>query len=435
MYEEPKKKSLSKLIEIGILIFLIFWGIVLLINYKRYCDTKAPILMIHSHKEYDDGYTDNYIGLFYNIRYYRRISVTRDEMVPFWVMIENPEAAPDLPVPEKGYNVPENNYRQDKFRGLLYFYDNNHELIGTYKCINGNSTCDKAKTGWDTYNTEGNNPFIIEREHYYLDTMYDKYAWVDDSFQQTAKYGDPTYERIIYLFEINPKDPKILAKYADIKESTYDDYKSRADGYNHNYIVKSMDNGKWGVVKVKDNGTIEEVIPFEYDSITYDLDTKLYILCKDGVWHVKDFDKDVIISENINEPIYDVWRNSNLTYYYITGVSRNISGTEQMVFKAFKEDGTPFLNTEGITGIFPFKKCIMYVDSSDNMLKFMDYGKEVRHSIQLNFSLMIHDDVVHPAVEITEFDDTFVRLKVFKSHDKSNEFEIFRANIADLSRN
>ena len=435
MYEAPKKMSLSKLIEICVLIFLIIWGIVLLINYKKYCDSKPPILMIHGHMDYDDGYTDNYIGLFYNIRYYRRVSVTRDEMVPFWKIMENPESKPDLPVPEKDYNVPDNPTRQDKFRGLLYYYDTNRDLIGTYKCINGNSTCDKAKTGWDRFNVENENPFTIYREHYYFALMYDKYAWVDDSFQQTAKYGDPTYERLIYLYQIDSKDPKILAKYADIKESTYDEYKMTADGYKNQYIVKDIDSSKWGVIRVKESGEIEEVVPFEYESITYDLDTHLYILCKGDSWIIKDFDRDTIVAQDIKETVYDVWRNSNLTYYYITGVSRNIGGTDQLVFKAYREDGNAFLNQEGVTGIYPFKKCIMYVDSNDNMLKFMDYGKEVRHSIQLNFSIMKHDDVVHPAVSITEYDDTFVRLLVYKSHDKSNEYEIARVNIFDLSRN
>ncbi len=435
MYETPKKMSMAKLIEICVLIFLIIWGIVLLVNYKRYSDAKKPILMIHAHNEYEDGYTDNYIGLFYNIRYYRRVSVTRDEMVPFWKIMENPTPQPDLPIPEKGYNVPENNYRQDKFRGLLYFYNREHDLIGTYKCLNGNSTCDKVKTGWDKYNVLNTNPFTVYREHYYMDVMYEKYAWVDDSFQQTAKYGEPTYERIIYLYKIDDKDPKILAKYSDIKESTYDEYRTVADGYKNQYIVKHFDTGKWGVIKFKENEEIEEVVPFEYDSITYDLDTHLYILCKDDAWMIKDFDKDSIIAQDIKEPIYDVWRNGNLTYYYITGVSRNISGLEQLVFKAYREDGTGFITQEGITGIFPFKKCVMYVDSSDNMLKFMDYGKEVRHSIQLNFSIMVHDDVVHPAVAISEYDDTFARLQIYKSHDKSNEFEIQRVNINDLSRN
>ena len=75
MYEAPKKVSGKKLIEICVLLFLIFWGVILLINYRRYCDTKKPILMIHLKNEYDDGYTDNYVGLFYNIRYYRFINV------------------------------------------------------------------------------------------------------------------------------------------------------------------------------------------------------------------------------------------------------------------------------------------------------------------------------------------------------------------------
>ncbi len=435
MYQEATKLQGKKLIEICILLFLILWGIILLVNYRRYCDSKKPFLMIHSHIEYDDGYTDNYIGLFYNIRYYRRNSIAKDEMVPFWVFMENPEPTPDLPVPEKGYNVPENPKRLDKYRGLLYYFDDNRELIGTYKCINTTTGCDKAKSGWDSYNVIGNNPFTESKVYYNLDVLYGKYAFVDDSFEQTPEYGDSTYSRIIYLYKIDKDEPEILAKYSDIKESTSDSEHEIANGFNYNYIVKSMDNDKWGVIHISEAGTIEEVVPFEYDSVTYDQDTYLYILCKDGLWSIKDFTKDEIIAENIATPIYDVWRNNNMSYYYITGTTKNVGGVDMVYFKAYRSNGTPFIDIDGVTGIFPFYKCAMYVDSSDNKLKFIDYGREVRFTLQLNFSTMKHDTITHPAVEIMSYDEYRARVKIYNSHDKSNEFETESINIDDLTRN
>ncbi|MBR6949154.1 MAG: hypothetical protein IKH54_03105 [Bacilli bacterium] len=436
MYEAPKKVSGKKLIEICVLLFLIFWGVILLINYRRYCDTKKPILMIHLKNEYDDGYTDNYVGLFYNIRYYRRNSITKDEMVPFWKGMENPEPTPDLPVPEKGYPIPENPRSLDKFRGLLWYYDENGELIATYKCINGNSTCNKATGGWDKYNVIGNDPLRQEKKYYRFKDIHNKYAWIDDSFEQTnVKYGDPTYNRLIYLFKIDKNDPEILAKYADIKESTYDEYYELADGYKENYIVKDIDSGKWGIVHIKKDGTIEEVLPFEYDSVSFDADTLFYILAQDDKWMIKDITNDKVIAENITAPVYDVWMTGNQSYYYMTGVSRMVAGTEQIMFKAYRDKGTPLLDAEGITAIFPFPRCIMYVDSSDNLLKFMGYDKEVKYTLQLNFSIMKHDDVVHPAVAIESYDNERVRVKIYRSHSQSNEYDFESVNIANPSKN
>lgn len=435
MYEQPVKVSGKKLIEICILIALIIWGAFLLINYKRYCDSKKPILMFYRRIPYDDGYTDNYTGLFYNIRYYRRNSITKDEMVPFWVFMQNPEATPDLPVPEKGYKVPDNNRRLDKYMGLLYYYDSNRDLIGTYKCLNGTSTCDKAVSGWDSYDIIGNNPFTSDKKYYTFKLIHDKYAFIDDSYEQSAKYGDPTYNRIVYLYKVDKKEPEILAKYSDIKESTFDEDKELADGYKNQFIVKSMDNNKWGLISISEAGTITEVLPFEYDSINFDKDTYFYILCKDGVWSVKDLDRDQMIIENIQSVIYDVWKNSNQTYYYIIGNTDKLDGQDTIMFKAYRANGTPMLDIRGVTAIYPFARCIMYVDSADNKLKFMDYGREVRVEKQLYFSLMKHDDFIHPAVSIYTVDSTRVSLRIYQSRNQTNEYDTDSVNIFDLTKN
>ena len=435
MYEEPKKIPRKKIIEIIILVLIIIWGVFLLINYKRYCDSKKPILMISKTIDYEDGYIKNYIGLFYNIRYYRRNSITKDEMVPFWKPLQNPTSTNGLPIPEKGYKVPDNNRKLDKYRGLLYFYDTSRNLIGTYKCLNGNSTCNKATTGWDTYNIKGNNPFVSDKPKYTIQTINNKYAFIDDSKEQSVEYGNLKYERIIYLYKIDDKNPEILAQYSDIKESTINEDKEYADGYHNKFIVKSRENNKWGLISISDDGSIEEILPFEYDSINYDQDSYLYILCKDNIWSIKDLDRNEIIVENINSVIYDVWKNANQTYYYMIGNEEIIEGSNTITFKVYRQNGTPLIDIPGVTGAYAFPKCVMYIDSKDNKLKFIDYGKEIRYSIDLNFSLMQHDNIIHPAVSIYGEDDYRVRLRIYKSRNQTNEFEYRGVNIDDLSRN
>ena len=97
MYQAPKKLSKQKMIELVILLVCIAWGILFIFNYLRYNDGKPPIMALHFNRKYDDGFVDEYISLGYVYRSYNRNSITREEFVPFWVMLENPQPAPDLP--------------------------------------------------------------------------------------------------------------------------------------------------------------------------------------------------------------------------------------------------------------------------------------------------------------------------------------------------
>ena len=122
MYQTPQKLSKKKIIELCILIFLVLYGLVFLINYIRYTQSKPLILAIHVSSEYDDGVVDEYIALGYIYRSYRRSSISREELVPFWIGRENPESEADLPDVLTDYEVPTNSRREDKYRGLLYYF-------------------------------------------------------------------------------------------------------------------------------------------------------------------------------------------------------------------------------------------------------------------------------------------------------------------------
>ena len=152
MYQQKKKMSSKKKIELTVLVLLVLWFALLGIYYVRYSDSKPLILAIHLTHKYADGVTEEYVSLGYVYRRYKRNSISDEEFVPFWKGKKNPKATPDLPKAETGYAEPENIRRQDKFRGLLYYFTVKGELLGTYKCVNSEGYCEKAFSGSDSYN-------------------------------------------------------------------------------------------------------------------------------------------------------------------------------------------------------------------------------------------------------------------------------------------
>lgn len=431
MYQAPKKLSKQKMIELVILLVCIVWGLLFIFNYLRYNDGKPPIFALHFNRKYDDGFVDEYISLGYIYRSYNRNSITREEFVPFWVLLENPEPAPDLPVIDMDYNVPENTRKLDKYRGLLYYFNRKGELLGTYKCLNSTMDCNKAFGGWDDFNTLNNDPVTALETPKNLGMIHEKFAFVDDSVSQQVKYGDPTYSRTVYLyrfFDEDDYDPEILAKYADVKMSTVDENYDIAYGDNDRYIVKSMDNNKWGLIKILKDGTIETPLEFEYDSITYDIDTDYYILCKNGTWYVYDLYKKEVVSVESSNPIYNVWRNKNNTYYFKVGIDRTVGKESFTDYKIYRIDGKEFLNVDRVTQIVEKDSYVMYLTSKDNKLHFIDYGKVERYVVQLYFSQMKHTELTHPAFEIFAENKNAIILRVYKGRELKYDYDSVSVN-------
>lgn len=430
MYQTPKKMSTKKMVELVVLIAMILWGILFIVNYLRYTDGKNPILALHIERNYDDGVVNEYISFGYVYRAYNRVSVTREEFVPFWIGLENPEALPDLPVVDTDYEVPENIKRYDKYKGLLYYYSRKGELLGTYKCINTTMGCDKAFGGYDSYNTN-NKDAITEHAPYTLGMIHDTFAFVDDSLKQETEYGDLNYSRIVYLYrflEDEEHKPEIIAKFADVKMSTLDEDYELGYGENDRYIVKSMDTGKWGLIKIDADGDITVELDYIYDSISYDEDTDYYILCKDGIWFIYDLYKKTTVSAESVDPIYDVWKNNNYTYYFKTGRDRTIGDETFVDFRIFRIDGNEFLNIDKVTQIVERDTYIMYLTSEDNTLHFMDYGKAERYKIKLYFSKMHYDEFSHPAFQIYSENKGVLLLRIYKGRELKYDYETKTVN-------
>lgn len=442
MYSEPKKMSSKKKIELLVLIIIALWLVLFAINYVRFADSKAPILAMHLTHKYDDGVTEEYVCLGYVYRQYRRNSVNREELVPFWVPIENPKAEPDLPVIDPEYVVPDNFRKQDKFRGLLYWFNLQGELQGTYKCLNSNGNCNKAFSGKDVHNLIDKDPVTFGTEPRTLGPIHDKYAFIDDSAPQDIKYGDPAYDRIVYLYKfldpsIDEKGEKlqIIAKFSDVKESTVDENKNLGYGDENRYIVKSMDNQKWGIIKIKKSGEIEEVLPYEYESITYDRDTKYYIMCKNKKWYVYDLNNKKTVSVESQYPIYDVWTNDNRTQYIKVGIDRTVGNDEFTDFKVYRIDGKALLDGDKITAIFPRGKFLFYITARDNYLRFMDYSTEELYKYKLNFWRLKYDKLTQPAFIIYNETENFITFRIYDKRELSYNYDIKVINVKNWEVN
>jgi len=429
MYNVPQKIPTNKRVELILLLVACAWVLLLIVNYVRYTQSKSLLLAIHVKDDtYEDGYVEEYISLGYIYRQYQRNSIAREEFVPFWVPKEKPEEESDLPKVETGYEVPENPHKNDKFRGLLYYYSLKREFLGTYKCLNSTTDCEKATSGYDTYNTLNKDPLTKVESPHILGNLYDRFAFIDDSKPQESKYGDPSYTRIIYLYQFLEGEEQILAKFADVKESTYDEDRGIGLGNNAKHIVKSFDNNKWGIINILESGTIEEILPYEYDSITYDEDTKFYILCKDDKWFIYDLNNKKIVSNETETPIYDVWRNTNLTYYYKTGKDVTENNKDFVEYSVYRIDGQEFLSGKNIIEIVERDNCLFYLTSHDNVLHFLDYSKEEKYRIQLAFSELEHTYLTNPAFEIHSETNSRIVFRVYEGRDKSYTYNTIYVN-------
>lgn len=426
MYQEVKVIPKKKKIELIILLVALVWGIFLLVDYLRYDSGNPPIFAI---KIVDDHYTDGevreWIGFGYVYREYERVPIERVEFVPFWVLKENPEDRGELPVTHKDYEVPENKFKDYKYMGLLYFYNKSNRLSGTYKCINSNGSCDRVKSGWDDFHLISKD-YLARDDEKFIGVENDRYVFIDDSKEQNVKYGQNGYDRIIYLFDI--KKNIILAKFKDLKSSKADSSNDYSTGVKSSYILKDWDTEKWGIVHLnmpseedeKSEIKLEQVLPFEYDSITYDIDTGYYIMSKNGKWFIYDLKNKKQVSVESLEPIYDVWKNNNKSFYFKTGVTNDFDNT---TFKIYKINGEQYLNESGVTVIMPRESYFMYLSTAKNQLIFMDYSKEIVYTINLYFNSLKKDDVTLPCFEIEKEKKNVITFKIYKGSEPGSQYD------------
>lgn len=426
MYEKKKPIPKKKMIELIIVICILLWVLFFVINYVRYTTSDKPPLFAlpMPASKCDDGTVKEYVALGYVYRKYNSTSTNYTEFVPFWKGRKKCEESDGLPIVPKEYDVPGNSSRKTSYRGLAYFYINRSKLVGAYPCMNTEDKCDVAKSGYDEYNITDADELFKKDPKPYMNVVFERFGFVDDSIPQKKESGDKQYVRTVYYFDLEEK--KILYVFGDVKYSRVtEEYNYGLGDPKNRYIVKDYysHKPKWGLIELKEDGTYEEVLKFEYDSINYDEDTGYYIIYKDRKWSVYDVDKKEYIVKELDDTIYDIWQNGNLTYYYKIG---EIYDTEP-AFKILNVNGQYLLNKEYIVNILPTKRFVMYVTSNDKKIHFMDYtGEEKGTPIQLYFLSLYSDSKTHPAFSYhLADDDRGINIKVYKGPEYKYEYESY----------
>lgn len=427
MVEEKSNLKKRKKIELIVLISIILWLFLFGINYLLYSKGKTPIFTIPRTIKYEDGTVKEWIGLGYVYRIYNRNSITKEEFVPFWVLQTKVKPSLEIPLTYQDYSVPKNEYKERRLKGILYFYTEKRKLIGTYKCINTSVSCDWAGIGVDSDNLINKDPFTKIDTDYRFAIMYEKYAFIEDSLEQNTTYGDPLYSKTIYLFSI--LENKIIARYEDIKPSVYG--YSYVEGTDYNYIVKDYKTHKWGVIHLEEDGTIKELLPFLYTSISYDKDTGFYITHQDDFFGIYDIASKKEIVGEVSSPIYDVWINDNQSLFYKIG--EEIEG--EIIYCIYRENKEIFFENPNAIFIASHPKFIYYVDKEDKQIKFMDYSLTVRDSVQLYFTEMSYDKHTHPAFLIDKITNGIYYIKVYKGPEEKSSYDYRSVNTKKLFGN
>ncbi len=178
-----------------------------------------------------------------------------------------------LPLTIYGYiykqsnKVEENPNHEMYYKGKIWFYNKEDELLGSYECKN--EICELAKTIID--DDEYNLDYYKDGKDNQLEVIEDTYALIQD--------GD-------YIYLYNVHNSSTIQEYLKAKN-----YNTKLS--NNYYILQGKDN-KWGVLYIGIN--VEMIIPFEYDFIgiknNLDSDNNLidnmFIVKQDNDWFLID---------------------------------------------------------------------------------------------------------------------------------------------------
>ncbi len=361
------KKKTKRIIEICLLVLFIGYLVLFLIDYNRSKNSEKPLIVINvREKEYDDGTVKEYISLGWIYREYRRETITDNEIAPFWSKIkydnelirENEDNLPEL----EEYEIPSNPDKLAKFRSILYFYDE-EELLGTYKCLNSEEDCSIAQNvglEYDANPYENNSMSIIDK----------RYVFIDDHRSKNT----PVEEPITYLLDL--KANRLIAAYEGIRYTTLEEELGHID--NSKYIAKK--NGLWGIDQVI-LGKVTNKIPFEYDYIKYDSNTKLYILKKGNEWFT--------LNIETNEYSVPFTKQITATYKYddnyVIGINTTDKDTLKTNYELYNLMGEKIINKENIDYLNIFSNYIVYANNLE--LHIISYaGDELIAPLKLYFN-------------------------------------------------
>lgn len=392
MYEEIENARKAKLrkrfvmrrriIVIVVLSFIVLYLGLLLNDIRRFHKGEKPLITVSQKtKEYDDGKVEMYTSLGWVFRYYLRETINQNEIAPIWAPLkkdnelERKVIDQDLPEIETNYTIPDNISKREKEKGVLFFFDKDEKLLGTYKCALSEDDCEISISS--TQDEDRN----IRAYGTKMDIIENRYVFVTE-YKNAHTQAE---EKHIYLYDISAKH--LIAGYQDVRyTTTYTDDNNKEHGLidSSKYIVKK--NDLWGIDQVV-KGSVSHFEDFKYQYINYDKETGLYIfkMPKDewGVnkWIALDANKKLYtqpISETIESFYY-----KNDRIYILAYVNGKIYGKKNYLL--YNQEGQNVLTKENVDDLKAYDKFLAY--TNDNYLYIIDYdGNELISSIKLNFT-------------------------------------------------
>jgi hypothetical protein len=381
MYEELENKRhkqqhkfkivLRRVLVILILLIVLTYLGLLLNDIKRYHNGQTPLIILNTYtKEYDDGTVVTYYSIGWLFRYYQRETITDSEIKPVWAPIRLDNVLkrnnnPNLPEIETDYTVPNNSLKYDKVEGVLFFYDNDGNLLDTYKCLLSESDCEVSISD-----------VLTDDEDKYAEV---KMGIIDNRYVFITEYKSKdtkAEEKHVYLYDINAK--RIIAEYQGVRYSKLgDDKKGYID--TSKYIIKLED--KWGIDQVI-KGQVSNLEGCQYNYIRFDSTNNLYIFKNsDNNWLTYNANKSSYTAE-IADKITDI-HIYNDKEYFITYTIDN--STYKKNYKLFNQDGDNVLSKNDIDNLTAYDNFLTY--RIDNTLYFIDYdGKPIISNITLYFT-------------------------------------------------
>ena len=352
MYEEienARKKKLRKryimkkrIIAIVILVLIVLYLGLFLNDIRRFHKGEKPLITISQKvKEYDDGKVETYTSLG-------------------WV--------------ETNYTIPDNISKKEKEKGVLFFYDKDENLLGTYKCVLSENDCEVATSA---VLDEDNN---VRDYNTKMDIINNRYVFI----KEVKNANTQAEEKHVYLYDINAKH--LIAGYQDVRYTTsYTDDNNKSHGLidNTKFIIKK--NDLWGIDEVL-KGRISHFEECKYQYIGYNTETNLYVFetAKDNwgtnKWIAFDANKKLYTAP-INEKI-DSFYYKNDRIYLLAYVKNETTGKKNYLL--YNQEGENVLVKEDIDDLKAYDKFLVY--TKDQYLYLIDYdGKELISSIKLNF--------------------------------------------------
>ena len=381
MYEELENQRLKKIhktkiivrriIAILILALIIIYLGFLLVDIKRYHDgaTTPLILTKTTTKEYDDGTVTSYYSIGWVFRFYERETIKDSEVVPFWSKIRldnvlNRNNDPNLPEIETNYTVPGNYNNYERVSNVLFFYNSDKTLLGTYTCLLSNKDCEISYSyyaGKDDDNDDSTKMGIIDNRYVFITEYKSK--------------GTDAEEKHVYLYDMNAK--RLIAEYQNVRyaKKDTDDYKGYIDS--SKYIVEK--GGKWGIDQVI-KGKVTNLLDYKYDYIKFDSDSNLYILNDSTGWFTYNAN-----TKTFTNPIAIKIRNiyvRNDKVYYLT---YDIKYTSKSNYKLYTQDGIAALNKDNIDNLVAYDKFLTY--TNEQVIYVIDYdGNQLIEPIKMHYT-------------------------------------------------